>query len=186
MVADVTGCTGTEIAVLVSNAAYMTMAPLAEHDLDDWWRIVDTNLGGAFSCVQAVVPGMRVRGEGRIVLVSSEWGVIGWPDATAYSASKAGLIALTKTLGRELGPDGIGVNAITPSVIDTPQLAVDAQAAGVSLDQIRDRYAARVPLGRVATPEEIAASVAFLADPRLTTLVGQILHVDGGTTRSRV
>jgi NAD(P)-dependent dehydrogenase (short-subunit alcohol dehydrogenase family) len=186
MVADVTGCTGTEIAVLVCNAAYMTMAPLAEHDLDDWWRIVDTNLGGAFSCVQAVVPGMRERGEGRIVLVSSEWGVIGWPDATAYSASKAGLIALTKTLGRELGPDGIGVNAITPSVIDTPQLAVDAQAAGVGLDQIRDRYAARVPLGRVATPEEIAASVAFLADPRLSTLVGQILHVDGGTTRSRV
>jgi 2-hydroxycyclohexanecarboxyl-CoA dehydrogenase len=186
MVADVTGRAGTEIGVLVANAAYMTMAPLAEHDLDDWWRIVDTNLGGAFTCVQAVVPGMRARGEGRIVLVASEWGVIGWPDATAYSAAKAGLISLAKTLGRELGPDGIGVNAIAPSVIDTPQLEADARAAGVSREEILKRYAARVPLGRVATPEEIAASVAFLADARLSALVGQILHVNGGTTRSRV
>ncbi|MCW2919393.1 MAG: NAD(P)-dependent dehydrogenase, short-chain alcohol dehydrogenase family [Actinomycetia bacterium] len=185
MVADVTGRTGTEIGVLVANAAYMTMAPLAEHDLDDWWRIVDTNLGGAFTCVQAVVPGMQARGEGRIVLVASEWGVIGWPDATAYCAAKAGLISLAKTLGRELAPDGIGVNAIAPSVIDTPQLEADARAAGVSREEILKRYAARAPLGRVATPEEIAASIAFLADARLSALVGQILHVNGGTTRSR-
>lgn len=185
MVADVTDRTGTGIGVLVANAAYMTMAPLAEHDLDDWWRIVDTNLGGAFTCIQAVVPGMQARGEGRIVLVASEWGVIGWPDATAYCAAKAGLISLAKTLGRELAPDGIGVNAIAPSVIDTPQLEVDARAAGVSREEILERYAARAPLGRVATPEEIAASVAFLADARLSALVGQIVHVNGGTTRSR-
>jgi NAD(P)-dependent dehydrogenase (short-subunit alcohol dehydrogenase family) len=185
MVADVTDRTGTGIGVLVANAAYMTMAPLAEHDLDDWWRIVDTNLGGAFTCIQAVVPGMQARGEGRIVLVASEWGVIGWPDATAYCAAKAGLISLAKTLGRELAPDGIGVNAIAPSVIDTPQLEVDAHAAGVSREEILERYAARAPLGRVATPEEIAASVAFLADARLSALVGQIVHVNGGTTRSR-
>ncbi|TYB48023.1 SDR family NAD(P)-dependent oxidoreductase [Actinomadura chibensis] len=185
MVADVEQRTGEHVGVLVAGAAYMTMAPFAAHDPDDWWRIVDVNLGGTFACAQAVLPGMVERGGGRMVLVSSEWGLIGWPEATAYSASKAGMIALTKSLGRELGPLGIAVNAVAPSVIDTPQLEVDAKAAGVTLDEIRDRYAARVPLGRIAAPEEVAAAIALLADDRLPTLVGQILHVNGGTTRSR-
>ncbi|MFC4048830.1 SDR family NAD(P)-dependent oxidoreductase [Actinomadura syzygii] len=185
MVADVEQRTGEHVGVLVAAAAHMTMAPFAAHDPDDWWRIVDVNLGGTFACAQAVLPGMVERGGGRMVLVSSEWGLIGWPDATAYSASKAGMIALTKSLGRELGPLGIAVNAVAPSVIDTPQLEVDATAAGVSVDEIRERYAARVPLGRIAAPEEVAAAIALLADDRLPTLVGQILHVNGGTTRSR-
>jgi NAD(P)-dependent dehydrogenase (short-subunit alcohol dehydrogenase family) len=176
---------GEPVGLLVANAAYMTMAPLDRHDPDDWWRIVDTNLGGAFACVQAVLPGMRERGYGRIVLVASEWGVIGWPDATAYSASKAGLIALAKSLARELGPDGIAVNAIAPSVIDTPQLDIDARDAGVSRAEILDRYASRAPVGRVATAEEVAATIAFLGDPRLGALTGQIVHVNGGTTRAR-
>ncbi|TDC56470.1 SDR family oxidoreductase [Actinomadura sp. KC345] len=185
MVEEVERQTGEHAGLLVAAAAYMTMSPFAEHDLDDWWRIVDVNLGGTFACAQAVLPGMVERGGGRMVLVSSEWGLIGWPDATAYSASKAGMIALTKSLGRELGPLGIAVNAIAPSVIDTAQLEVDAKAAGVTVDEIRARYAERVPFGRIASPEEVAESVAFLADPRLPTLVGQILHVNGGTTRSR-
>lgn len=77
------------------------------------------------------------------------------------------------------------MNAVAPSVIDTPRLEVDAEFAGVTVEEIRDRYAARVPLGRIATPEEIAAAIAFLADERLPTLVGQILHANGGTTRAR-
>ncbi|MGP4022026.1 SDR family NAD(P)-dependent oxidoreductase [Actinomadura sp. 3N407] len=185
MVAGVERQTGEQTGILVAGAAYMTMAPFAEHDLDDWWRIIDVNLGGTFACAQAVLPGMVERGGGRMVLISSEWGLIGWPDATAYSASKAGMIALTKSLGRELGPLGIAVNAIAPSVIDTAQLEVDAKAAGVTVDEIRARYADRVPLGRIATPEEVAESVAFLADARLPTLIGQTLHVNGGTTRAR-
>lgn len=176
---------GTPVDLLVANAAYMAMAPLDRHDPGDWWRVIDTNLGGTFACVQAVLPGMRERGAGRIVLVSSEWGVTGWPGATAYSAAKAGMISLAKSLARELGPDGIAVNAIAPSVIDTPQLEVDARDAGVSRAEILRRYAERVPLGRVATPEEVAAAVAFLADPRLGALTGQVVHVNGGTTRAR-
>jgi NAD(P)-dependent dehydrogenase (short-subunit alcohol dehydrogenase family) len=177
---------GEQVGILVAGAAHMAMAPLAEHDLDDWWRIVDTNLGGAFACAQAVLPGMSERGGGRMVLIASEWGVIGWPNAGAYAASKAGLIALTKSLGRELGPLGIAVNAIAPSVIDTPQLEVDARDAGVPVEEIRTRYAARVPLGRIATPDEIASAVSFLTDARLPTLLGQILHINGGTTRTRI
>jgi NAD(P)-dependent dehydrogenase (short-subunit alcohol dehydrogenase family) len=175
-----------DVDVLVANHAYMTMGPVLEADLDDWWRVVDTNLGGAFWLVQAVLPGMRRTGGGRIVIIASEWGVTGWAEATAYAASKAGLISLTKTLGRELGPEGIIVNAIAPGVIDTPQLEVDAEAAGVSLTEMHGIYAADIPMGRIGRPEEIAATVSFLADPEIGSLVGQIIQVNGGTTRGRV
>jgi len=184
LVADVEARLGP-VDVLVANHAHMTMAPLAEHDLADWWRVVDTNLGGTFWLVQAVLPGMRRAGGGRIVVISSEWGVTGWPGATAYAASKAGLISLVKTLGRELGPQGIGVNAVAPGVIDTPQLQVDADEAGLALADMHARYAAGTPLGRIGRPEEVAAAVAFLADRASAAMVGQVVQVNGGTTRSR-
>lgn len=177
--------TSGPIGTLICNAAYMSMSPFLEHSSDDWWKIVDTNLTGAFHLIQEVLPSMRSIGEGRIVIVSSYWGVIGWPDATAYAASKAGLVALTKTLGRELAPEGIIVNGIAPGVTSTPQLEVDAKAAGTSVDEIEALYAQNIPLGRVARPEEIAAAVAFLADRRMGSMVGTILHVNGGEARSR-
>jgi NAD(P)-dependent dehydrogenase (short-subunit alcohol dehydrogenase family) len=76
------------IDILVCNAAYMTMAPFVDHDDEDWWKIVNTNLTGTFYLIQAVLAGMRRSGGGNIVIIASEWGVIGWPEATAYSASK--------------------------------------------------------------------------------------------------
>jgi len=185
MVHDIEQTVGT-IDVLVANHAYMSMSPLVDYDLDDWWRVVDTNLGGTFNLIQAVLPGMRRAGGGRIVVIASEWGVTGWPNATAYAASKAGLISLTKTLGRELAPEGIIVNAVAPGVIDTPQLEVDAREAGVTRAEIVEQYARDIPLGRVGRPAEIAAAVSLLADSRLSSLVGQVLQVNGGTTRSRV
>jgi NAD(P)-dependent dehydrogenase (short-subunit alcohol dehydrogenase family) len=184
MVAGIEQTVGT-VDVLVVNHAYMTMARLVDHDPDDWWKVVDTNLGGAFHLVQAVLPGMLRAGFGRIVLISSEWGVTGWPQATAYAASKAGLISLTKTLGRELAPKGVIVNAVAPGVIDTPQLEVDAAAAGVTRSQIVEAYAHDIPMQRVGRPEEIAAAVALLVDPRMAALVGQVVQVNGGTTRTR-
>jgi NAD(P)-dependent dehydrogenase (short-subunit alcohol dehydrogenase family) len=174
-----------DVDVLVVNHAYMSMGALEDYDLEDWWRVVDTNLGGTFHLVQAVLPGMRRLGSGRIVVVSSEWGVVGWPGATAYSASKAGLVSLVKTLGRELAPEGIIVNAVAPGVVDTPQLEVDAAAAGVSREEVVARYGADIPLGRVGDPAEIAAAVAMLTDPRMGSLVGQVVQVNGGSTRSR-
>lgn len=172
--------------VLVANHAAMTMAPLLDHDADDWWRVVDTNLGGTFFLAQAVLPHMRRRGAGRIVVVASEWGVTGWPDATAYAASKAGLIALVKTLGRELAPEGIIVNAVAPGVIDTPQLEVDARTAGVVLAEVQARYAAAIPLGRIGIADEIAAAVEVLADFAVAAVVGQVISCNGGATRTRV
>lgn len=115
---DVAAATG-RLDILVANHAYMTMAPLLDHDEGDWWRVVDTNLGGTFHLVQAVLPHMRRLGAGRIVVIASEWGVIGWPEATAYAAAKSGLISLVKSLGRELAPEHIIVNAVAPGVTDT-------------------------------------------------------------------
>ncbi|HVQ51392.1 MAG TPA: SDR family NAD(P)-dependent oxidoreductase, partial [Mycobacterium sp.] len=142
------------IDVLVCNAAYMTMAPFVDHEEEDWWKIIDTNLAGTVHLIQAVLPGMRRTGGGNIVVIASEWGVTGWPEATAYSASKAGLISLTKSLGRELAPEHITVNAVAPGVTDTPQLQVDADNAKVSLAEMHNEYSRGIPIGRIGTPDE--------------------------------
>lgn len=173
------------VDILVANHAFMTMGPFLEADPEEWWKVVDTNLGGTFQLIQAVLPGMRRRGAGRIVVISSEWGVTGWPEATAYSASKAGLISLVKTLGRELAPEGIIVNAVAPGVTDTPQLVVDARSAGISLAEMQAIYAADIPLGRIGAAREIAAAVALLCDFRLSAIIGQVVQVNGGSTRGR-
>ncbi|WP_101948478.1 SDR family NAD(P)-dependent oxidoreductase [Mycobacterium sp. 3519A] len=174
------------IDILVCNAAYMTMAPFVEHDEQDWWKVIDTNLTGTVYLIQAVLAGMRRTGGGNIVIIASEWGVTGWPESSAYSASKAGLIALTKTLGRELAPENITVNAVAPGVIDTPQLQVDADNAKVSLAEMHEEYSRGIPIGRIGRPDEIASAVALLARKDLGALVGQTIQVNGGTTRSRV
>jgi NAD(P)-dependent dehydrogenase (short-subunit alcohol dehydrogenase family) len=171
------------VDLLVANHAYMTMAPFETVAADDWQRTIDVNLLGTATLIELVAPGMRERRYGRIVVIASEWGVIGWPNATSYAASKGGLIALVKSAARALGPHGIAVNAIAPGITDTPQLQVDADDAGISLAEMIERYVADVPLGRVGTPDDIAAVVAFLCSEPAIALVGQVLQPNGGTTR---
>ncbi len=173
------------VDVLVANAAAMAMSPFLGADRGQWWHQIDVNLTGHFRLIQAVLPGMRAAGHGRIVIIASGWGVIGHPNATAYAASKAGLIALTKGLGRELGPQGILTNAIAPSFIDTEQLQVDADDAGITLEAMRQRYREQIPVHRLATPQEIAGAVAFLAGPGGSAVIGQVLQPNGGVTRTR-
>jgi NAD(P)-dependent dehydrogenase (short-subunit alcohol dehydrogenase family) len=183
-VADIERTRGP-LDILVCNAAYMTMGPFTDHEDDDWWKVVDTNLSGTVYLVQAVLDGMRRKGGGNIVIIASEWGVIGWPNAGAYSASKAGLIALTKSLGRELAPEGITVNGIAPGIIDTPQLQVDADDAGITLAEMHEQYARDIPLGHIGRPEDIAAAVSLLARADMGAFVGQTIQINGGTTRCR-
>jgi 2-hydroxycyclohexanecarboxyl-CoA dehydrogenase len=173
------------VQVLVANAAAMAMSPFLESSPDEWWRQIDVNLSGHFRLIQAVIPAMRAQGHGRIVIISSGWGVIGHPNATAYAASKAGLIALTKGLGRELGPQGIITNAIAPSYIDTEQLRVDADDAGITLDEMRQRYRELIPVRQLASADDIAGAVAFLSGPGSSAVIGQVLQPSGGVTRTR-
>jgi NAD(P)-dependent dehydrogenase (short-subunit alcohol dehydrogenase family) len=171
------------VDILVANHAYMTMAPFEAADRQDWSRTIDVNLLGTATLLELVAPGMVERGFGRVVVIASEWGVIGWPNASSYAASKGGLIALVKSAARALGAHGIAVNAIAPGITDTPQLQVDADDAGISLQEMVERYAADVPLGRVGSPDDIAEVVAFLCSEPAIALVGQVLQPNGGTTR---
>lgn len=181
-VADVEGRLGP-VEILVANHAFMTMAPFEEESPENWRRILDVNLFGTGMLIERCAPGMANRGFGRIVVMSSEWGVIGWPNATAYAASKGGLISLVKSVARAVGVKGVAVNAIAPGVTDTPQLDVDALDAGVSHEEIVRRYGEDIPIGRVGRPEEIAATVAFLCSTNAEAFVGQVLHANGGSTR---
>ena len=169
------------VDILVANHAYMTMAPFEK--TDDFDRTIAVNLLGTATLLELVAPGMVERGFGRVVVVASEWGVIGWPNATAYAASKGGLISLVKSAARALGPHGVAVKAIAPGITDTPQLQVDADDAGLTLAEMGERYAQDVPLGRVGRPEDIAEVVAFLCSDAAIALVGQVLQPNGGTTR---
>jgi 2-hydroxycyclohexanecarboxyl-CoA dehydrogenase len=171
------------VDVLVCNAALETMGEFPGQSSADFWQQIEVNLSGAFSSIRAVVPHMRRQGRGKIVVISSVAGVNGWARAVGYSTSKAGLIGLTKALARELHADGIVVNAIAPGAIDSPQIEVDAVDAGVTLDELRARYAEFTPLGRIATSQEIAGLVAFLAGPDSDGFVGQILQPNGGIER---
>lgn len=171
------------VELLVANHAYMTMAPFEEESPENWRRILDVNLFGNGILIERCAPGMAERGFGRVVVIASEWGVIGWPNATAYAASKGGLISMVKSVARALGVRGVAVNAIAPGVTDTPQLDVDALDAGVSHEEIARRYGEDIPLGRVGRPEEIAATVAFLCSTNAEAFVGQVLHPNGGSTR---
>ncbi len=171
------------VELLVANHAFMTMAPFLEESPGHWRRILDVNLFGTGVLIERCAPGMADRGFGRVVVIASEWGAIGWSNATAYAASKGGLISMVKSVARAVGARGVSVNAIAPGVTDTPQLDVDALDAGVSHEEIVRRYGEVIPLGRVGLPEEIAATVAFLCSTNAEAFVGQVLHPNGGSTR---
>ncbi len=182
MLDSVAATLGT-VDILVCNAALETMGEFQTQSTEDFWRQVEVNLTGTFTCIKTALPGMRSKGRGKIVIITSVAGVNGWARAVGYSASKAGLIALTKSLGVELVGEGIFVNAIAPGAIDSPQIEVDALDAGVSLDELRARYAEMTPLGRIGQPSDIAGLVSFLAGPDSDAFVGQILQPNGGIER---
>jgi NAD(P)-dependent dehydrogenase (short-subunit alcohol dehydrogenase family) len=179
MVRDVTRDLGP-VSVLVANAAHMVMGGIDEIGAGEFWRVVDTNLTGTFFCMRACAPAMAEAGWGRIVNVTSDWGRTGWPRATAYCASKAGIISLTKAAALELGPHGVTVNAVAPGIIDTPQLQVDADDAGLTMAEMHERYVQDVPMGRVGRPAEVAEVIAHLASDAAGTITGQIVSVNGG------
>ncbi len=138
-----------------------------------WDEVQSVNLRGAFLTARALIPHFISRGQGSMLFVSSMWGLHGAACEAAYSASKAGLIALTQALAHELGPSGIRVNALAPGVIETDMLSE------FTLDEL-DALKARSPLGRLGTPREVAKAALFLLSDRASFISGQVLSVDGG------
>ena len=163
------------VDVLVNNAGICKSGLIQDLPLDDWNRLMAVDLTAVFLCTRAVVPGMIRQKSGRIVNISSIWGMTGASCEAGYSAAKAGVIGLSKALAKELGPSGITVNCVCPGVIDTDMLA------GYD-EETRRELAAETPLCRLGTPEDVAASVLFLCGKGGSFVTGQILSPNGGFT----
>lgn len=163
--------------VVVNDAGVGTFVPFAELTAEAWDRMHAVNLRAVFRCCQLALAWLAAPG-GAIVNVASQAGLVGQAMNQAYCASKGGVVVLTRSLARELGPQGIRVNCVCPGGVDTAMLRGFLAAAGRTPVQV----AQQVPLGRVAEPAEIAAVVAFLASDDASYVTGAALPVDGGAT----
>jgi NAD(P)-dependent dehydrogenase (short-subunit alcohol dehydrogenase family) len=165
-----------EITALVNNAGISFQRRAEDMALEDWRRVLDVNLTGPFLLCREVGKRMLTRGSGSIVNIASIAGLMGFADRAAYNTSKHGLIGLTHTLAVEWGGYGVRVNAVCPGWVKTEMDARDQARAGYTDLDITNR----IPMGRFASPEDIARAVAFLADPIQSSFVnGQSLAVDG-------
>ena len=160
--------------ILVNNAGIAgPNKPVADYDPAEWRRVLEIDLVGVFLCCRAVVPGMRQRGYGRIVNIASIAGKEGNANASAYSAAKAGVIALTKSLGKELAESDIRVNCVTPAAVKTDIFAQMTQ-------QHIDFMLSKIPMGRFGEVDEIAAMVAWLASAECSFSTGAVFDLSGG------
>ena len=162
------------IDVLVNNAGILRSTPTHEASWGEWEETIAVNLSGTWSCLRAALPGMLERESGRIINVSSELGLIGFPTYAAYSASKGGIIALTKAVAKEVAPHGVLVNSVAPGPVETDMLIHDTI-------EYNDETREQIPLGRFGKPDEIAAVIEFLAGPGGSFMVGQVVSPNGGT-----
>ena len=161
------------VEILVANAGITADTLLLRMSEDDWSSVIDTNLTGTFRVVKRANRGMLRAKKGRVVLISSVVGLYGGPGQANYAASKAGLVGMARSLARELGSRNITFNVVAPGFVDTDMTKV-------LTDEQREGIVKQVPLGRYAQPEEVAATVRFLASDDASYITGAVIPVDGG------
>ena len=165
-----------KIDILVASAGITgATAPVWEFPVESWLRVMDINLNGLFYCNRELIPFMLANGYGRIVNIASVAGKEGNPNASAYSASKAGVIGLTKSLGKELAGKGVIVNALTPATFESPILAQLPQS---QVDYMRSK----IPMGRLGVVDESAAMVTFMASEECSFTTASVFDTSGGRT----
>ena len=162
---------------VVANAGIAKRVPLAELSDQKWDETLEVNLKGVFRIIRAALPGMRRRGSGAIVAVSSISGFLGWSEHAQYNASKAGVMGLIRGLAVEVGGDGVRANAVVPGLIRTAQsLSVEHSLGPEGLEQAKSA----IPLGRVGEPADVADVILFLASDGARYITGQTIAIDGG------
>ncbi|MFT4259360.1 SDR family NAD(P)-dependent oxidoreductase [Microbacterium sp.] len=166
------------ISVLVANAAIAPQRPFLEMTQEEWDRAIAINLTGTFNTVQSGLPDLVEAGWGRVVLISSSSAQRGAPRMAHYAASKGGQLALTKALAVEFAKQGITVNTVVPSSIDTPSVQKKRAAGTIPSAEDMAKY---IPVGRVGTGEDIAAAVSYLVSDEASYVTGQTLSVNGGS-----
>lgn len=166
------------VEIVITSAGITAVEPTTEITFESWNRVIAVNLTGTFLCCRAAIPAMADAGWGRIVTISSSSASRGSPRMAHYVSSKGGVIALTKSLARELGPLGITVNNIQPSGIATPMLSGTQHDGKLPTD---DRIIASIPVGHLGTGEDVAATAAFLCSDAAGYITGQVVGVNGGS-----
>jgi NAD(P)-dependent dehydrogenase (short-subunit alcohol dehydrogenase family) len=167
-----------KIDCVFSNAGVTSRSPVHDMEFAEWRRLIDTHVTGSFNVCQAALAYMVQNHSGAIVITSSDYAIIGMRDASNYAAAKTALYALTKSLAVEFASSGIRVNAIGPGPIDTPLLRSRGTAA--EWEERVKGYNARLPMGRLGTPDDVAAVVDFLLSERSSYITGQLLQPNGG------
>ena len=169
------------VDILVNNAGWDMFKPFLKTDPAFWQKIISINLVGAMNLLHCVLPGMVERGGGKVVNIASDAGRVGSSGEAPYSACKGGIIALTKTLARELAGKGVRLNVVCPGLTETGMLESFMQGAG-NPEKLREAYRRAVPVGRLGKPADIPGAVLFFASDDADFITGQVLSVSGGLT----
>lgn len=179
--AEMAGQALGDVDLLVNNAGIARLGPLASFPEENWRELFRVNVDGVFFCCRAVLPRMLARQQGHIVNIASWNGKLGAPNFGAYSATKAAVISLTQALAREVASQGIRVNAVCPGIVAGTPMRAQVERLGEAFGLPPSSERAKViPLGRLATPEDIANAVAFLASDEAAYMTGQAINVTGG------